>query len=93
MQIDERTCVVRNGSVPTGEIDGELVALDVERGDCFGLDRVGAIIWRIADTPRSVGQIADKLIELHDVDRARCLADVIPFVRELLEAGLLQRID
>lgn len=48
MNISESTVVVRNETVPTGEIDGELVALDVDKGDCFGMDRVGASIWRIA---------------------------------------------
>lgn len=93
MTIDETTRVVRNDSVPTGEIDGELVALDVEQGDCFGMDRVGAQIWKIAESPRTVGEIADRLVETHEVDRARCLADILPFVGELVEAGLLRRVD
>lgn len=93
MNITESTRVVRNESVPTGEIDGELVALDVEKGDCFGMDRVGASIWKIADSPRTVGEIADQLVETHDVERSRCLADILPFVGELVEAGLLRRVD
>lgn len=93
MNISESTVVVRNDTVPTGEIDGELVALDVEKGDCFGMDRVGANIWRITETPRSVGEIADQLVETHDVERSRCLADILPFVGELVEAGLLRRLD
>ena len=93
MNIDESTYVVRNDTMPIGEIDGEIVALDVQKGDCFGLDRVGATIWKITGTPQRVGDIADKLIEIHDVDRARCLADIVPFVHQLIEAGLLQRID
>ena len=93
MTIDESTRVVRNESVPTGEIDGELVALDIEKGDCFGMDRVGAAIWKIAESPLSVGEIADLLVESHDVDRSRCLDDILPFVGELVEAGLLRRVD
>ena len=93
MNISESTRVVRNEAMPTGEIDGELVALDVEKGDCFGMDRVGATIWKIADSPRSVGEIADRLVESHDVERSQCLADILPFVGELVEAGLLRRVD
>lgn len=93
MNIQESTRVVRNETVPTGEIDGELVALDVEKGDCFGMDRVGARIWKIAESPRTVGEIADELVETHEVERERCLADILPFVGELVEAGLLRRVD
>jgi hypothetical protein len=91
MPISESTTVVRNSSLPTGEIDGELVALDLERGECFGIDEVGAVIWGLAEKPISVGEIADRLIELHDVDRSRCLADISPFIEDLLASGLLKR--
>lgn len=93
MTISETTKVVRNENLPTGEIDGELVALDLEKGDCFGLDRVGAIIWQIVETPRTVGEIADELVESHDVDRSRCVSDILPFVGDLIQAGLLHRVD
>jgi hypothetical protein len=93
MNTSESTRVVRNDALPTGEIDGELVALDLEKGDCFGLDRVGAAIWHITESPRSVGDIADQLVETHDVDRSRCLTDILPFVDDMIEAGLLRRVD
>ena len=93
MTINERTKVVRNEKLATGEIDGELVALDLDRGDCFGLDRVGAAIWQMAESPRTVAEIADALVESHDVERSRCLDDILPFVDDLLEAGLLHRVD
>jgi hypothetical protein len=93
MNTSESTKVVRNDALPTGEIDGELVALDLEKGDCFGLDRVGAAIWHIAESPRTVGEIADRLVETHDVERTRCLTDILPFVDEMIDTGLLRRLD
>jgi hypothetical protein len=93
MNITESTKVVRNDALPTGEIDGELVALDLENGDCFGLDRVGATIWHMSECPRTVGDIADQLAETHDVERSRCLSDILPFVDDMVEAGLLRRVE
>ena len=93
MNSTESTRIVRNEELPTGEVDGELVALDLERGDCFGLDRVGAAIWGIAAEPRSVGEIADALVETHDVERGQCVADLLPFIDDMIEAGLLRRAD
>ena len=90
--ISESTRVVRNEDLPAGEIGGELVAMDLERGTVFGLDEIGALIWKLSAEPVSVGAIADVLVESHDVDRETCLADLTPFISELLDEGLLHRL-
>jgi len=89
MAIDETTRVVRNEAIPTGEVDGELVALDLDKGSCFGMDRVGSEIWEAAAKPVTVAEIADMLIARHGVSREQCLADVAPFIGDLLAEGLL----
>jgi hypothetical protein len=91
--INEATRVVRNESFPTGEVDGELVALDLERGQCFGMDQVGSAVWALAAEPVSVGAIADSLTERFDVERGQCLADIQPFVSDLIAEGLLRRVN
>ncbi len=90
--IDESTRVVRNDNLPTGEVDGELVALDLDKGHCFGMDQVGSAIWSIAAQPVSIGAIVDQLTATHAVERGQCAADVLPFVRELVAEGLLHRL-
>jgi hypothetical protein len=90
--IDENTRVVRNDNLPTGEVDGELVALDLDKGHCFGMDQVGSAIWSIAAQPVSVGANVEQLTETHEVERDQCAADVLPFIGELLAQGLLHRV-
>jgi len=90
--ITETTRVVRNEAVPTGEVDGELVALDIERGQCFGIDEIGTELWAIASEPVAVGDMAEELTRRFEVDRGQCLADILPFVSELVEEGLLRRL-
>jgi hypothetical protein len=90
--VTEATQVVRNESMPTGEIDGELVALDLERGSCFGMDRVGTAIWEMTANPVTVGEIADSLATTHEVERGQCLSDIVPFVEDLLSEGLLRQL-
>lgn len=89
MAVEENLCIVRNESIPTGEVDGELVALDLEKGSCFGMDGVGSQIWEMASQPITVGQIADALTQKHDVSREQCLSDVSVFIGDLLAEGLL----
>ncbi len=93
MASSESTRVVRNDQIPTSEIDGEVVALDIEAGRCFAMDEVGGEIWRIAEQPVSASEIADRLTQTHDVERAECLRDILPFIDEMISAGLLRRID
>ena len=89
MAVEENLRVVRNETIPTGEVDGELVALDLDKGSCFGMDPIGLTIWELAAKPVTVGQIADALTASHDVSREQCLSDVGPFIGDLLAEGLL----
>jgi hypothetical protein len=89
MPVEENMRFVRNQSIPTGEVDGEVVALDLDKGSCFGMDGVGSEIWEMAARPVTVSEIADALTKRHDVSRDRCIADVIPFIDDLLAEGLL----
>jgi len=91
MTIDESVRVVRNDSIPTGEVDGEMVALDLEKGSCFGMDRIGSAIWEMTAQPLTVGQIADALTAKFEVSREQCLSDIASFVGDLLAEGLLLR--
>ncbi len=93
MASSESTRVVRNEDVPTGEIDGEIVALDLEAGSCFGMDDAGASIWKFAAEPVTVGELADRLIQSYSLEREDCLRDILPFIDDMISAGLLRRVD
>lgn len=88
--INPDSMIVRESALPTGEIDGELVALDIERGECFGLDTIGADIWRLAEQPQRVGDLVDQLVATYEVERDQCLADIQRFLAELAELGMIR---
>lgn len=72
------------------EIEGELVALDVTKGVCYGLNRMGTRIWRLLETPRSAREIADQLAPEFDVEPDVCLQHTTDLVRELVAAELVR---
>ena len=88
--INGQSRIVRNAGIPTGAIDGETVALDLDRGECFGMDKIGSIIWEMAADPVRVADVVDRLARSHVVGRKQCLADVLPFLEELASAGLVR---
>ncbi len=84
------TIFVRNDKLPSGEVDGELVALDMDKGDCFGLDKIGTEIWHLAAAPITLSAIIARMVDTYDVDEAQCAADLQPFLVDMVEAGLLR---
>jgi hypothetical protein len=89
MPVEDNMRVVRNENIPTGEVDGEMVALDLDKGSCFGMDGIGSEIWALAATPVTLAEIADALTARHEVSREQCISDVAPFIDDLLAEGLL----
>lgn len=84
------TTFVRNKTLPSGEVDGELVALDLDKGDCFGLDKIGTEIWHLAADPIALQAIIETLVERYAVDEASCERDLQPFLADMVAAGLLR---
>jgi hypothetical protein len=72
------------------EIDGELVALDVTKGVCYGLNQVGTRIWQLLEQPRSAREITDILVSEFDVPHDLCLEQTSSLLRELLAAELVR---
>src|SRR5579871_5239679 len=82
--------VARNRTTLSAEIDGEVVALDVARGACYGLDAVGARIWSMIAEPRSVQEVCEALMAVYEVDEATCHRDVLDLLAALRGEGLIE---
>lgn len=76
--------------VRTTSVDGSLVVIDMKQGQYFGLDDVGAVIWRLLEEGLSGGVIVLKIAEDYDAAVALVEADTRRIVQELLDAGLVQ---
>jgi hypothetical protein len=74
----------------TAEIDGQLVALDMNTGTCFGLNRVATRIWQLIEAPTSARAIAEVLVAEYDVTPETCTAQTLDLLQELAEIGLAE---
>ena len=70
-------------------VGDETVVLDLESGMYFGLDGVGKRIWESIGQGRTLGETATTIVSEFEVDEATARADVVDFVGELVERGLL----
>jgi hypothetical protein len=67
----------------------ELVLLDFARGEYFGLDELGATVWRRLEAGDALGAIADLLVERYEVTRDVALADIVQLTTHLHEQLLV----
>jgi hypothetical protein len=64
--------------------------LDIEQGLCLSLNPAAMRIWRGLRLQKSLGQITDDLAaEFRDIPRQQIRADVIDFVSDIRQKGLL----
>ena len=84
--------VVRQTHVLTSELEGELVMLDPERSEYFGLDPIGRRIWELLAEPIDVPTIVDTLLDEYEVDHDRCSREVTELVDDLIDAGLVSPV-
>lgn len=83
-----RQRLTANETVVGAELDGEMVLLDTESGVYFGLDELGARIWRLLADGADTETIATALLADYDVEPARLRGDLADFCELLLAKGL-----
>ncbi len=70
-------------------VGDDTVLLDLESGMYFGVDGVAKRIWESISEGRSLGETAEVIASEYEVDEAQAQADVLKFVTDLAERGLL----
>jgi hypothetical protein len=85
--------VVRCQEMLEADVNGEIVALNVERGQCYGLNSVATEIWRMLEEPTSVDEICGTLTSDYDVDAATCHSEVLALLSQLEDEGLVKTVD
>ena len=72
------------------ELGGETAVLNVRSGDYYGLDEVGASVWRMMSQPHTVAEIIREITSEYDVDSARCEGDLLSLIGKLAAHGLVE---
>jgi hypothetical protein len=83
----------RRDRVLARQAAGTLVLLDLDSGQYFSLDGVGARAWELCDGERDVGAILDTLGEEYEAPIEVVREDLIAFLREMLDEALLVGAD
>jgi hypothetical protein len=81
--------VAAKGQVSCDLVD-EGIILDLKSGVYFGLNAVGAHIWKLIQEPKTVNEVRDALLEEYNVEFKRCEQDLIVLLHELAAHGLIE---
>jgi hypothetical protein len=74
-------------SCPLGE---ESAILNLKNSVYYGLDRVGAHVWKLLREPKSVRELRDALLDEYDVEAARCEQDLLELLEKMRGEGLIE---
>jgi Coenzyme PQQ synthesis protein D (PqqD) len=88
--VNQDVTVARRAALLESEVDGEIVALHVDNGTCYGFNGTASRIWAMLETPKRLSEIRDAMLAEFDVDAATCEAEVTALVRELEADGLVE---
>jgi hypothetical protein len=72
------------------ELEGEIVILNLEKGEYFGVDDVGTRMWTLLAEGRSLRQVADIMVSEYDVRRETVAADLLRLAGEMISHGLIR---
>lgn len=74
------------------EVDGDVVVLDLEGNQYFGLNDVAWMIWRgIEERDLTFGEIVEEIVEEFGISDERARRDAGAFVEQLVDEGLADR--
>ncbi len=93
MTISERTTVVATKNQVYADLSGEAAILDLKTSTYFGLNTVGASIWKLIQKPKKVSEIQNAILEEYDVEPGRCEHDILELLEELSKHGLIEIMD
>lgn len=72
------------------EVDGEMVLLDMNSENYFGLDSVGMDFWKAIEAKKILKDVLETLLEQYDVEEEVLKNDLFTFVEKLKESGLVE---
>ncbi len=72
------------------EIDGEIVAVDVDTSTYLSGNPAAALLWGMLATGTTRDELVDRLVEHFDIERERAERDVDAFVSTLAARNLLE---
>lgn len=87
--MNEQTILKRKSGLMTANMNGSAVMMDIATGKYYNLGETGGHIWELLEQPTSLSDLLNALTAEYDVSPEQCKADVLAFLQQLADRGLL----
>ncbi len=75
------------------DLAGEAAILNLKSGVYFGLDPIGARVWKALLAPVTLDQLCIELAQEYDVQRETLEADLRELIQDLVAHGLVEVVE
>ena len=81
----------RSVTLMEAELGDELVGLDPDAGNCFGLNGVATTVWKSLERPKSFEQLRDELLDEYEVGKEQCSHELQILLDDLIAKRLIEK--
>ena len=72
-------------------VGGEIVILNHKKGEYYGLDEVGALVWNsLEEQPQTLDSLCSAVLKDYDIDKHTCLKDIELLLKDLISEKLVE---
>ncbi|OPX60341.1 MAG: hypothetical protein A4E25_00626 [Methanobacterium sp. PtaB.Bin024] len=90
IKLSESSVICLSNKSISCNLDDEVVILGLDDGLYYGLDSVGAFVWDLIKEPVAVGEILENISNEYEDVPNTFKKDLMIFLDELLEKGLIE---
>mgnify|MGYP003587377125 CR=1 FL=1 len=91
--MDQNAEIVRNDEIIFTDMDRDMVMMSVEKGEYYGVNRVGRKIFEMLERPMTVSEICQALCVTFNVSEEQCLKDMAPFLKQMADKGIIRVLE
>jgi hypothetical protein len=88
--ITDSSIILANRDLLCCELAEGAVILDMKSGVYYGLDPVGTFVWGLIQTPKTMNEIANAVMDEYSVDSQRCHQDLKNLFAEMATRLLIE---
>jgi hypothetical protein len=84
--------VKKNDNIFTGTIDNEMVAISIQSGKYYQLNKTGSRILALLDHPHSVRELCEAIQTKYKIESDVCQDDILEFMKDMANKNLILTI-
>ena len=82
--IEQTSILYRNPDLLMNTVNGETVMMSIERGNYYGMNATGNLIWSLLESEKTAGELADFLKNKFSLSDETVQKEVYPFLEQLV---------